>query len=337
MQDAISKRAARLRRRVGGVLVDGFFRGAARLGQLLPQARPERHGVEVIRDISYAEDDLRPEHRIDVYRPRNMSSPLPAVLYVHGGGFRILSKDTHWIMGLAFARRGFVVFNAGYRLAPDHPFPAAVEDVFRAFGWLVRHAESWGADLERLVVAGESAGANLVTSLTLATTYRRAEPFAAAVFDTGVVPRAVVPACGIFQVSDVARFSRRKQRFPRFLADRLEEVERAYLGRDANRHGPALDFADPLSWLERVEPPTRPLPPFFIPVGTKDPLLDDTRRLAAALERLGAVAKPRYYPGEGHAFHAFPFRENARLCWRDTYEFLDEHLAERHGSRGESR
>ena len=53
------------------------------------------------------------------------------MLYVHGGGFRILSKDTHWIMGLAFARRGFLVFNIGYRLAPKHPFPAAIADAVR--------------------------------------------------------------------------------------------------------------------------------------------------------------------------------------------------------------
>ena len=51
------------------------------------------------------------EHRLDIYRPRESSGPLPIVLYIHGGGFRILSKDTHWVMGLAFARREFLVFN----------------------------------------------------------------------------------------------------------------------------------------------------------------------------------------------------------------------------------
>lgn len=315
-----------LRRRAGAFLIDGFFRGASRVGRLHPLARPERHGVEIVRDVAYAPDSPLAEHRLDVYRPRERRGPRPIVLYVHGGGFRILSKDTHWLMGLAFARRGFLVFNVGYRLAPAHPFPCAVEDVADAFSWVVENAGSYGGDLDNLVFAGESAGANLVTSLALQTVYRREEPFARRVFDAGVVPKAVVAACGIFQVSDVRRLVRRKPKMSRFLVDRLEEVERAYLGDDATRHGPMLDLADPLVWTERGARPERPLPPFFLPVGTKDPLLPDTRRLARALERAGGVAIDRYYPGEVHAFHAFVFLPNARRCWQDTFAFLEEHV-----------
>ncbi|HJL14729.1 MAG TPA: alpha/beta hydrolase [Sandaracinaceae bacterium LLY-WYZ-13_1] len=317
-----------LRRRAGAVLVDSFFSGASRLGRMHPLARPERHGVEVIRDVAYAEEGAHERHRLDVYRPSDGPGPWPTVFYVHGGGFRILSKDTHWIMALSFARRGYLVFNVGYRLAPKHPFPAAVEDVAAAYRWMARHGAEYGADLRRLAVAGESAGANLATALTLAATYRRAEPFAAGVFETGVVPRAVLPACGIFQVSDVDRFARRKPGFPRFLRDRLEEVERGYLGREPTRHGPTIDFADPLRWLERAEPPDRPLPPFFLPVGTKDPLLDDTRRLAAAVRAHGAEAEDRYYEGEVHAFHAFPFLRSSRRCWSHTFAFLERHVAD---------
>src|SRR5690606_7492163 len=142
------------------------------------------------------------EHRLDVYRPRDRGRALPIVFYVHGGGFRILSKDTHWLMGLAFARRGYLVFNIGYRLAPEHPFPCAVEDVADAFAWMVDHAEADGGDLSRVVYAGESAGANLVTSLALQTVFEREESFARRVFETGISPKAVVPACGLFQVSD---------------------------------------------------------------------------------------------------------------------------------------
>ncbi len=320
------QRVEELRRRAGAFLVDGFFRSASRLGKLHPLARPERHGVEIRRDVRYAPGSALEEHLLDVYRPLERPGPLPIVLYVHGGGFRILSKDTHWIMGLAFARRGFLVFNVGYRLAPRHRFPAAVEDVAAAYAWIVRHAEEHGGDPTRLVLAGESAGANLVTTLALQTVFEREERFARQVFDTGVVPRAVVPACGIFQVSDVRRFHRRKPTLSRFLVDRLEEVERAYLGVDPAAHGPSLDLADPLVWLERGDAPARPLPPFFLPVGTKDPLLPDTRRLAQALRQHGTVAVDRYYEGEVHAFHAFPFLRNARRCWGDTFAFLDAHL-----------
>jgi acetyl esterase len=75
--------------------------------------------------------------------------------------------------------------------------------------------------------------------------------------------------------------------------------------------------------LERGEAPARPLPPFFAPVGARDPLRRDNDRLAAALRGLGAHCEAPVYPGSGHAFHAFVFRTEARRCWRDTFAFLE--------------
>ncbi len=306
------------------MVVDNFFRVISAAGRLHPNANPARHNVEVLRDLPYL-DDGASEHRLDVYKPTTVPGPWPVVMYVHGGGFRILSKETHWIMALAYARRGFLVFNISYRLAPRHPFPAAVMDACAAYEWVVKNAAAHGGDLSRLVLAGESAGANLVTSLTLAACYKRSEPHARAVWDTGVVPRAVIPACGIFQVSDTERFLRRKK-LPSWIGDRLTEVTDAYLRNASSLEAGALDLADPVVAIERGEPPDRPLPPFFTPVGTKDPLLDDTRRLKAALDKLGVPCEARYYPGELHAFHALVFRPNARRCWAHTYDFLDRNL-----------
>ncbi|MBI3204923.1 MAG: alpha/beta hydrolase [Myxococcales bacterium] len=319
----------RLRRHAGSLLVDNFFRGLSRLGRMHPHARPERHDVEVIRDVAYDESGL-PEHRLDIYRPRGLTrgelDRVPVVLYVHGGGFRILSKDTHWVMGLAFARRGYLVFNVSYRLAPRHPFPAAVEDVAAALEWVLANAERYGGDLGRLAFAGESAGANLVTSLALITSYRRPEPWAARVFDRGVAPKAVVAACGIYHVSDVQRFKRRWPHMSGFIHDRLTEVRESYLG-DPARHDPEhLELADPLVVLERGVAPARPLPAFFAPCGTADPLIDDTQRLSTALDAMGVECEARYYPGELHAFHALVFTPSARRCWAHTYAFLDRHL-----------
>jgi acetyl esterase len=319
----------RVRRRAGSLVVDSFFRGASRLGRLHPRARPEHHGVEVIRDVRYAEGSS-PAHQLDVYRPtkRRPGERRPALLYVHGGGFRILSKDTHWVMGLVFARRGYVVFLIDYRLAPEHLFPAAVEDCAKAYAWVVAHAGAWGGDASRLVLAGESAGANLVTAMTVAACFERSEPHARLIAETEVVPRAVLPACGILQVSDTARFSRRKPSLPRVIAERIEEVGAGYLGPldHPSHHGTdELTLADPLVLLEGATPARRALPPFFAPCGTADPLLDDTRRLASALRTRGVVCEDVYYPGEIHAFHAFVFRPQAQKCWKDTFSFLDRH------------
>jgi acetyl esterase len=301
----------------------------AGLGQLHPRARPARHGVEVVRDVPYLHSGSS-DHHLDVYRPVGTTAGqrLPALLYVHGGGFRILSKDTHWVMGIALARARFVVFSINYRLAPEHPFPAAVEDACEAYRWVVEHADEYGGDVSQLVLAGESAGANLVSALAVAACFRRNEPYAKAVFDTGVVPKAVMPACGLLQVTDTQRFARRKAELPRFVADRIEEVSHAYFGRKDVMPGerPELDLADPLLVLEGTTPAARPLPPFFVPCGTADPLLDDTRRIAAALRERSVVVDERYYPGEMHAFHAFVFRAQAKKCWADTYSFLDTHV-----------
>src|SRR5258706_16097279 len=92
----------RLRRNAGAFVVDNFFRTISRVGKLHPNANPERHDVEVITDLAYDETGLV-EHRLDVYRPlslaRGETDQAPVVMYLHGGGFRILSKDTHWVMG----------------------------------------------------------------------------------------------------------------------------------------------------------------------------------------------------------------------------------------------
>jgi acetyl esterase len=311
----------RLRLGASHVVSDGMLNVVAKAARRAPAANPERHNVEVIRDIPYMDTDRR-AHHLDIYRPTKHPGPRPIVLYIHGGGFRMLSKDSHWIMGLAYARQGYLVFNISYRLAPRHPFPAAIEDSCDALAWVGQNAEKYGGDLSRISFAGESAGANLVTALSVATCYRRPEPYARRAWDTGIVANAVIPACGMLQVSDAERFSRRRS-VPIWINSVLLEVSRSYLHGYRQPEPGVLDLADPLLVFERGEQPDRPLPPFFIPCGTKDPLLDDTRRLHAALQALGVESEAAYYEGEIHAFHAMVWRRAARRCWRDTYGFLD--------------
>jgi acetyl esterase len=316
----------RARVKAGAFVVDNVFRGLSAMGKLHPLADPRRHHVDVVRNLAYR-DGGAVEHLLDIWRPTKATAPLPVVFYVHGGGFRFLSKDTHWIMALMFARVGYLVFNVSYRLAPMHPFPAAIEDVCDAWSYALAHAAEHGGDTSRIVVAGESAGANLATGITLSACYQRSEPCARRVFELGVVPRACLPMCGILQVSDPARFVRKKA-LPRFVADRIDEVAEAYLFGHDHATPEELELADPLRVLERGDPPARPLPPFFTAVGTKDPIMDDTRRLERALVAMGVPCEAHYYPGEPHAFHALVFRHSARDCWRKTYRFLTHTLAE---------
>lgn len=325
---AAPRRATRLYQRAAGAVSEGFFHSLSRLGKLHPASRPERHGVEVYENIPYAGGGDRYQ-QLDIYRPLAHPGPQPIVLYVHGGGFRALSKDTHWIMALAFARAGYLVFNISYRLAPRHPFPAPLADTCAAYEWVVENAAAYGGDITRLAVAGESAGANLVSALTLATCFERPEPFARRVFDTGVTPRATLPYCGLLEVSNPERFGQRRS-LPVWVTSIINHCSDGYLRATDERAPDHLDLANPLTTLERAArqrlAPDRPLPPFFLAVGTRDPLLDDTRRLERALNALDVACEARYYPGEIHAFHALVWRKQARQAWRDTFGFLARRL-----------
>jgi acetyl esterase len=139
-----------------------------------------------------------------------------------------------------------------------------------------------------------------------------------------------MPFCALLEVSNSDRFARRRP-LPPWLDGMMRSVHDAYLG-----HSPPLDcdLADPLCVFERESTSAargmdRPLPPFFAPVGTRDPLLDDTRRLEKALARLNVPCEARYYPDEIHAFHALVWRPQARACWRDALAFLDRHVRDR--------
>ena len=175
------------------------------------------------------------------------------------------------------------------------------------------------------MVAGESAGANLACAVTIAACYERPEPHAKKVFSTGAVPRVVLPACGILQASDGERFERRRP-LPPIVSDRLRYLTAAYVGGVQDQGDGFFDLADPLVFLENAPPPDRSLPPMFISCGTRDAILEDSRRLARALDRLGVPHELQIYAGEPHAFHAFLWRPKARLCWRDHHRFLRTHL-----------
>jgi acetyl esterase len=311
-------------RRARSFAASTFFEGLSAVGQMHPAASPKRHGVEVERDVIYGAD--KKFHVLDIYRPIHRPRPWPVVFYTHGGAFHLLSKDTHWLMGLVFARFGYLVVNISYRLAPRHPFPAAIEDTCAAYRWLAANITALGGDATRVAVAGESAGGNLITALTLAACQRRPEPFARAVYDTNLVPRATLPFCAMLEVSRPERFSARR-RLPRWIDGMIRDASASYLHGYPPGPGPETELADPLRVLEeRAGVFDRPLPPIFAPVGTRDPLLDDTRRLEKALAGLGVPCEARYYPGGIHAFHAMVWDPVARRCWRDALAFLDRSL-----------
>jgi acetyl esterase/lipase len=124
--------------------------------------------VENLDDVAVAEDFLAGDVPARIYRPHGESGVRPAVVFCHGGGFVLCDLESHDGFCRAMARHTeSVVISVDYRLAPEHQAPAAAEDVFAAFCWVVAHAAELGVNAERLLIAGDSAGGNLaaVTSL----------------------------------------------------------------------------------------------------------------------------------------------------------------------------
>lgn len=99
---------------------------------------------------------------VRIYHPLGGSGAPPVIVYFHGGGFVLCDLDSHDSCCRRLANGiGALVVSVDYRLAPEHPFPAAVQDAWAAVQWVAGHADEFGADPARLVLAGDSAGGNL--------------------------------------------------------------------------------------------------------------------------------------------------------------------------------
>jgi acetyl esterase len=112
-------------------------------------------------DVASVLDTLADTVPIRIYTPAG-EKPFPVLVYYHGGGWVVGDLDSHDRTCRALANRaGCLVVSVDYRLAPEHPFPAAVDDSYAALGWVAKHICDFGGDSGRLAVGGDSAGGNL--------------------------------------------------------------------------------------------------------------------------------------------------------------------------------
>ncbi len=230
------------------------------------------------------------------------------LLYLHGGGFIGCSPRTHRSLTAALALQGLRVFVPDYRLAPEHPFPAATQDVQAV--WRALRASQTG----RLVVAGDSAGGNLALGLMLALRDAgEALPEAAALFS---------PATDLTGGS--ASLLANAERDAMFRGDKLENLQRAYLG-DAN---PAQPLASPLLG------DLHGLPPLLLHVGEDEALRDDSIRLAQKARAAGIVVELKVFRSVAHVWQLLWRLPEARRSVQAAALFLREaareHSVEQH-------
>jgi acetyl esterase/lipase len=262
---------------------------------------------------------------MDIVRSKTATGPSPAILLIHGGGFRAGTRQSYLAMAAKLADRGYVAATASYRLAPRHQFPAAVEDVKAAVRFLRANATKYGIDPDRIGTMGGSAGGHLVLMLGL----------------TGDVPE--------FEGSGPNRnFSSKVQAVVNyygptdFTQSYSKSVDAAqvlplWLGGHLDQHRKYHQKASPINWVNPNAAPTLSLH------GTKDTYVayEHSVQITDRLINAGVDAELESFSGAGHGFKGADAERAEQL----TFAYFDRYLKPKadtqrilvsdHGPKGE--
>ena|SRR5437660_704468 len=244
--------------------------------------------VEVRNDVVFASAGGR-DLRCDVYAPQGRGAR-PAILLLHGGAWRAGSRDMVAGFGRRLAESGFVAVASEYRLTPEAPWPAQIDDVRAALSWIRANTESLSVDASTIAVLGRSAGGHL------------------ALLAAGT-ERGIAAAIGIFPPTTFYVDERTRGGVP----------ARALMGESAN-----ADDAGQASPLAHVGPG---YPPTFLLHGTADKVVPPSASMVMyeALVAAGVPVELHMYAGQPHGFVASPEFED--LCASENANFLNRFLA----------
>ncbi|MFF5360333.1 alpha/beta hydrolase [Streptomyces scabiei] len=242
-----------------------------------------------------------PEISLLICRPAAPATPaaLPVIYHVHGGGMIVGNNRGGVDAPLAWAREvGAVVVSVEYRLAPEHPHPAPVEDVYAGLLWTAGHAHEFGGDAERIIIAGASAGGGLTAALALLTRDRK-----------GPRPIGQVLLCPM--LDDRNDTPSAHQMAGRGVWDRTAN-ETGWTALLGERRGGAevSQYAAPARARDLSG-----LPPAFLDVGSAETFRDEVVAYASRLWQAGGVAELHVWPGGFHGFDGFaPQAAVSREC-----------------------
>lgn len=245
---------------------------------------PPQHLKEVsIRDLHIPGPDQTHSVRVRIYSPAVQEEKLPALLWMHGGGYLIGFPELDDELCQRFVlKANCVVVSVDYRLAPEHPFPAAPEDCYAALCWLEKHADEVGVDPARIGIGGGSAGGGLAASVSLMARDRQG------------------PAL-IFQMLFYPMLDDRNN-----TASSLEMTD----PRVWNHHSNHCAWEMYLGGAGEVSPYAAParaadlkgLPPAYLCVGELDPFRDEITNYVTRLRLAGISVTFDYYPACYHCF-----------------------------------
>jgi monoterpene epsilon-lactone hydrolase len=261
--------------------------------------KPDPYKIPASVSVTPAEENGIPGEWVE-----SPNSAERVLLYLHGGGYFGCSAETHRPITASFALQGFRVFAPNYRLAPENPFPAALDDAVAAYRSLLAK----GFSPQRIVIAGDSAGGGLALSLMLVLRAACAPlPTAAALFS---------PWTDLAATGESVRTNTR--RCAMFHGPAVGPTARLYLGNADPRNPLASPLYADLSGL----------PPLLIHVGANETLRDDSTRLAEKARAPGMAVELKVWPVVPHVWQLAPHRiPEARQSLQEAAAFLRRHAA----------
>lgn len=260
---------------------DAFGKGSAKFSADLQKYVPDN--VTQVENQQYRQGDK--DALVDVFYPNGTTSPLPTVVWVHGGAWVAGNKDQVDNYMKIFAARGFTMVSVNYTLAPEKQYPTPIIQLNDALGYLQQNAPRLHIDDNHIVLAGDSAGSQIVAQMANIMT----SPDYAAKMD--IQPKMAASKlkglllnCGAYDLA----LPDYNGPFGKF----LHTVLWAYSGTKDFLHDPKLQTASVVNYL------TPNFPPAFITAGNVDPLLDQSTELAQKLQALKVPTSTLFYPAD---------------------------------------